>query len=246
MEKMELKREEFAADGVGKIQVDADSATVTVKMWERPQLCVEAELERGTEYESAIRGGIFQVSCRRKKMKNSIFGMRNESGSARVTIFLPREKRYQEVQFSIGAGKLYMSEAAPDCDRISIAVGAGIVEAGTALAKERMDLEVGAGDVKLGNVRTPELNVRSGVGHFHISGKVSRILNVNNATGGGEIVLEGNEADYLCDVSCGVGNVRVNGNHISGMGGEYKGGSPDAPGRIHVSNGVGEVEIQIR
>lgn len=244
MEKMEIKREEFAADGVNRIQVDAGSAMVTVKMWENPKICVEAELEQGREYESAVLGDIFQVSCR-SEMKRGIFWTKNTGRKTRLTMFLPREKRYQEVQFSIGAGNLYISGEAPDCDRISIETGAGTVEADAVLAKERMDVEVGAGDVKLGNVQTPELNVSSGVGHFTISGRVSRILNVDNGTGGGKIALEGDEADYFCNVSCGVGSVRVNENHISGIGGEYKGGNPGAPGMINVNSGAGKVDIQI-
>ena len=244
MDRMERKREEFGTAGVEKFRVDADSATVTVKMWEEPQICVEAELEQGTEYESAVFGDTFQVFCRRK-MKGSSFWTRSAGGGTRLTIFLPREKRYQEAEFSIGAGKLYMKEAAPDCDKVSIETGAGTVEADAVLAKERMDVEVGAGDVRLGHVQTPELNVSSGVGHFTISGRVSRILNVDNGAGGGSIVLEGNEGDYCYSVSSGVGSVRVNGNHIGGIGGGYKAGNPGASGMINVSSGVGKVDIQI-
>ena len=107
MDRIERKREEFGTAGVEKFRVDADSATVTVKMWEEPQICVEAELEQGTEYESAVFGDTFQVFCRRK-MKGSSFWTRSTGGGTRLTIFLPREKRYQEAEFSIGAGKLYM------------------------------------------------------------------------------------------------------------------------------------------
>lgn len=239
---MEKERETISADVINAIALDIDCAAVAVKMEDVQEIIVEAEVEPDAKYAKEISGDKLRIRYQWGHGEKHII---KDTDTSHITVTLPRGKKLTVFELKLGAGSASLQETDLWCEKITIETGAGKVKAGKIMADERVDVEIGAGSVEIRDVQTKALNVECGVGQFGMHGKVQNGLNVECGVGHCDIDLEGKEADYNYDVSCGIGKVSVNGNRMSGIGSTHTRNNPDAQGNVKVSCGLGKVIIKI-
>lgn len=238
---MEVKQEQFLAEEVNDMHLQIDYADITVETAEVTQIQIVAEMDPNAEYRSSVLDGVLTVAYRYRLIRKHIY----QENGVQIKILLPQGKRFSEIVLETGAGTINLERAELFGERIRIRTGAGSVKTGYVQANEMLAIEVGAGSVELKDARSKLTTVNCGAGHFAMHGVVAEELAIDCGVGKCQIDLEGNESDYDYAISCGIGEVSVNGNKINGLGGEHNKHNPNATGRICVKCGLGKVVLHI-
>lgn len=238
---MEERIEQYAAEEIRGIDLEIDCAELVVETAAVDEVQIAARLDDKVDYESGVLDGKLSISCKYHGMKAHI---RTEH-LVRIEIVLPEEKHFTEIATETGAGNIDMRNAKLWCDRLDMEVGAGNVKIGELRVEEALSASVGAGNAELYSVNARKIDVDCGAGEFHMQGAVTEELNVDCGVGKCDIALSGRESDYSYSVDCGIGSVSVNGNKIGGLGGKHSSQNANASGRINVSCGIGRVKIKV-
>ena len=238
---MEERIERYAAEEIRGIDLEIDCAELVVETAAVDEVQIVARLDDKVDYESGVLDGKLSISCKYHGMKAHI---RTEH-LVRIEIVLPEEKHFTEIATETGAGNIDMRNAKLWCDRLDMEVGAGNVKIGELRVEEALSASVGAGNAELYSVNARKIDVDCGAGEFHMQGAVTEELNVDCGVGKCDIALSGRESDYSYSVDCGIGSVSANGNKISGLGGKHSSQNANASGRINVSCGIGRVKIKV-
>ena len=143
-----------------------------------------------------------------------------------MIIYLPADLSLEHAVLEIGAGSLYLDAVPVTC--------------------ENMDVEIGAGKTKMKGVTTGRLNVECGVGSCVYEGRVNGDIKVNCGVGNCSFQLENKEGDFNYDVSCAVGNVRINGNRLKGLASKKSYKNESALGTAILECGVGNIEFRTK
>lgn len=238
---METIREQFSAAEVKNMSMEIDCAVLNVEVAEEQEISFTAEIEDAqTVCKSNMTDGRLVIRYESKHPKMHI-----TEKVPRITVTLPKDFQCDEFRLELGAGSADMRNAIIAAERICMEVGAGSVKAGVLKAQTAVNVEVGAGEADFEKIETEIANLDCGVGQIRLGGKVEKIVNVKCGLGKCELNLEGNEADYNYEVSCGIGKVSVNGNRMGGIGGCHTQKSAQAAGKMNVNCGLGSVGITI-
>lgn len=238
---MEERKERYAAEEIRGIDLEIDCAELAVATAAVDEVQIMARLDDKVQYESSVLDGKLSISCKYHGMKAHI---RTEH-LVRIEIVLPEEKHFTEISMETGAGNIDMRNAKLWCDRLDMEVGAGNVRIGELRVEDAFSVTVGAGSAEIGNADLKKLNVDCGAGKFALKGTVEKELNVDCGVGECTIELSGRERDYDYSVGCGIGSVTVNDQKIGGFGGMNSCKNTGAQGRINVSCGIGRVKIKV-
>lgn len=141
---------------------------------------------------------------------------------ATLTIIIPRDFRFEEVELEIGASQANIEGLL--ADKIDIAIGAGQANISDLNIKE-MKLEVGAGQADVTGLTVETLDVEAGMGQVNIE-------------------VNGSEKDYSYNVECGIGNVVIGDRSFGGIGANQNIQQDGSVGKINVECGIGEVRIK--
>lgn len=139
-----------------------------------------------------------------------------------LTIIIPNDMEFEEVELEIGASKADIQNIL--ADHIRIVVGAGKADVSNITA-EQFELEVGAGQATAIKMDVEKIDVEAGVGQV-------------------DIELNGVQEEYNYKVECGVGNIVVGKSSYSGLGSEDEVKFEGATKEINVECGIGKVEIR--
>lgn len=238
---MEERKEQYAAEEIRGINLEIDCAELTVVTAAVDGVQITARLNDEVDYESGVLDGKLSLSCKYHGVKRHI---RTED-PVHIEIVLPEEKHFAEITVETGAGNIDMRNAKLWCDSLDMEVGAGNVKVGELRVEEALSVTVGAGNAELCSASVKKINVECGAGEFHMQGTVEEKLNVDCGVGKCGIALSGRESDYNYSVECAIGSVSVNGNKIGGLGGKHDRQNANASGRINVRCGIGKVKIKI-
>ena len=129
----------------------------------------------------------------------------NHSDEHVITLWIPKEVSYREIDLEIGGGILEADMLAGT--DISIEIGAGSIEADT-LTGDRISLELGAGEITVRSAEADQFSVEIGAGEAAITSLSSRTLKVD--VGAGQITLE-ESAVQDADISVSMGQIRYQG-----------------------------------
>lgn len=239
---MEVRQEQFAAEGVTQLKMEIDCADIALETADaEAPIGVTVELDPDADYSSSVNGGTLAIRYRYRGARKHI----HMENPPHITLILPEKKKFEEIVLKLGAGSADMGEVELCSSRIKFETGAGRIKTGGLYADESVGMEVGAGDMELGKVRTPKVKAECGVGNFSMNGKIEQELVIECGVGKCDISLEGHETDYNYEVSCGLGKVRVNGNSMNGIAGRKLQNHTDAAGNIRISCGLGKVTLNI-
>lgn len=157
-----------------------------------------------------------------------------------VIIYIPDNFKPENLIIEIGAGKVELCDM--EADNIDFELGAGELIANQLAVKNESSLQVGAGSIDIKDLTTKDATFDCGVGEIDIQGDIRGNSNVDCGVGYISIKLKEPENRYDFSLSCGLGNVSINGDNYSFTSDSNIFGS-DAEYDFNIDCGVGSVEV---
>lgn len=140
----------------------------------------------------------------------------NKMGSCTITLYVPRDFRFETVDIEMGAGVLEFSDLCAG-EYISLEVGAGQIVIDN-IRSDELKLEIGAGEVKLKNMEVyEELSAEVGMGNFEAKGVVMGEADIQCSMGNVDLELAGSEQNYDYSIECAMGNIDLGNRSYSGL-----------------------------
>lgn len=217
---VERRENRFQAEEADSIRLELDCTDFMVQETDDAgQILIAAEVDDVDDYKCSMQNGELYVQYRRRK---GIF--RHQINNGRITLQLPKGNIYSAFALKIGAGNADLTRTELHCKTVDLEAGAGNIEAGSVRESKSVFMKIGAGNVSIGSVQASDVRVECGVGECHLG-------------------LEGRENDYNYEISCGIGEIRINENRIHSIGAGELRKNTQASGTVKLSCGVGEIVI---
>ncbi len=166
----------------------------------------------------------------------------DEEDSYQIVVKIPRDYVFREAYITTGAGTA-------DIERLKavslyLKTGAGELDAKEMIATEKIKIEAGVGETVIRHLQASEAEFSIGVGEMSISGRIDGDISAEAAVGELEMMLTNQESDFNYNVTCGVGDISVNGKDYSGIGSSHNENN-GAKYDFDMSCGVGSIEVTL-
>ncbi len=237
---METKKDTFMPDAIKSLEIRVVTANVQIKCSEDTLIHVEAESLQEMDYVCEVRNQKLVVLYGVEGKKHLINFNWKE---AQIVLCFPKGKIFEHVALEIGAGNIDMKEVPVLCNEMEAEIGAGKWHAAGLQVSGRLDLQVGAGEVKMKTATVGTLNLECGVGACVYRGCVNEDIKVDCGVGSCKFELDNKESDFNYDVSCALGNVRINKSSIRCLGSKKIYSDSKAKGTITLKCGLGNIEL---
>lgn len=197
----------------------------------------EVYLDVGTEFyvedNEGNRDGDVYISG------NTLY-IENDGRRDPLYITLPSEYLFNSVDIDVEAGSLQIERL--QGTNMMISVGAGELAAEELISENSCQLSCGAGSITAEQMTVNSLTASVGMGEIDLT--LNGIESADIKTGIGETVLNlpRSSRDYDYQVSCGAGEVSIDGNSYSGLG-RSQSVVNDTGRMIRVDNGMGNTEL---
>ncbi len=161
----------------------------------------------------------------------------NASPKGEVTLTVPREWQFTEVEIQTGAGLLVME--ALKTEELSLNLGAGSAELSALTVTREADIEGGAGAVRFEGCSLHNLDFEIGVGEVHYEGNVTGNTKFECGIGEFKLDLSGKREDYTLRLEKGMGSIRLDGETIGNA--QTLG---EGTHRLTIQGGIGDIDIK--
>lgn len=231
--------EHFPAEKVKNLEIDIRYGKVNLIDSTSDQIEITVNAPKRNRYTCSFGGDTVVLL---DKTSGSIWrrGM-NSSNKVEVTIAIPKDTVFDEVDLTTNAGEIEFSHNI-SAAKIRLELDAGELTAEKIISDGELSVKVGAGDLKISEFAAESLKVDCGMGQANLSGDILEDADVDCGMGQITLELRGSRDDYDYDISCGLGSVDVNGENYSTLSVD-KEIDNDAGRNVKVSCGMGEVEI---
>lgn len=126
-------------------------------------------------------------------------------------------------------------------EEVNLEIGAGDLYVQNIRA-DFVTVEVGAGEATIDNFTADELDIECGVGNIVAAGTFERDADLNCGVGSIEFRTNGTESDYNYEVDCKIGEVSIGGMYFSGLNRKkeiYNGTGKE----MNVECGIGDISV---
>lgn len=156
---------------------------------------------------------------------------------AMLTLYVPAGTVFESVRINTGAGRLAAEELA--AERVDLLLGAGEVRIGRLEASREADIEGGAGAVVISDGSLRDLDLEMGVGELNLTAALVGDCDLSFGVGESNLTLLGNRDDYRVEMEKGIGGITVDGetfasDRVLGSG----------PNRVEIQGGVGAIHLR--
>lgn len=169
----------------------------------------------------------------------------HNKGDAVLTIRIPEEKVFREVDLDIGGACVYVNTGIRGKE-LDITLGAGEMlnqsDTAAALHADEINLEIGAGNMELDGIKARELSVECGTGQMELSGVDAENTDVECGVGKITMSMADEQEAYDYEVECGIGQVLVGEASYSGLG-RSKTVQNGGERFMDIDCGLGEIDI---
>jgi hypothetical protein len=156
-----------------------------------------------------------------------------------VTLYIPENTVFDDVDIDMGAG--YVNSSDLSTDKLVIDLGAGEYEGSNIIAKDAK-LSVGAGHLSINDFVTDTIDLDCGTGKMEIYGEIQGDAKIDCGIGNIVLSLTNSQSEYNYKIDCGIGNVTVGEQSFGGIATEKKINN-NADNNMDIDCGVGGVEI---
>ena len=202
-----------------------------------------ADFEIKTGDELKVEGQIykdFKITAENKTLKIEDINKKwifNSNNAANLTLYVPEDLIFTKAEIEIGAGTTNIEKLnAADLD---LNLGAGAVKIQNCEA-QKSDIECGAGKVVIEKSTLKNLKLDGGVGQISYNGYILGNSNIECGIGKLTLDLEGGEELYSIEAQHGIGPIKINGNKIQNNKTQGSGEN-----RIKIEGGIGEIQINM-
>lgn len=155
-----------------------------------------------------------------------------------LIIYIPENFDLNKINIEAGAGKVEIENL--NADNLDLELGAGEASISNLNIRNNTKLEGGAGRLNIldGNINNLDLDM--GIGEININSFITGDSDIDAGIGILNLNLQGSKADYRIITDKGVGNLKINGQNISGAStyGEGK-------NLIKIDEGIGNINITV-
>lgn len=163
------------------------------------------------------------------------------SGRSTAVLYIPKDLKFDEVKFDIGAAKFECKESFT-CKSLNIKIGAGDAEFDEVTC-ESADIDLGAGKLSFDSFIAEKADIDVDMGDFTMNGDIKDSLDLDVAMGNATIDLDSDESDHDYKYDVGMGNLNLFGNRFSGMGKSDKIDN-DSKSKYDIEVGMGNITIK--
>lgn len=229
-------RDESELVGSGEVVLDAEKITAI-------------EIDVAVADLRVVMGDEMKVATNNKYIESWVDGDRlhvvekdhnlfNWDGNHDLTVYLPREKKFNRVELNSGAGKVEIEELA--AQQVVLDVGAGRLRVNKLISTDKTEINSGAGELEILGGQLANLDLDMGAGRTAVTGSLQGNSKISAGVGRLEVNLLGNKEDYAIEISKGIGAVRINGANIED--GERYG---DGKNSLEIDGGMGAIEVRV-
>lgn len=231
----------IAGTHIEKMELEVNYGQVTIE--QGAVMAVSAANVSESNYQCNYKNGVLTIKD--KKKYNWLTGADTMLHQGKkITITIPEGVIIDELECSVGAGE--MTADTLMCKDVSIDIGAGKGYIQTLIADEKLDLEVGAGEITVENMEAGKGEFECGAGHLKIYGDITGDIDVDCGVGEVNMTLSPTARDYSYYVDCGIGEVRIDGeNYKTFRQSDHEHESEHGHGgcKVDVDCGIGSVNI---
>lgn len=237
---MEIKKNTFMPETIKNFEIRVAIANVQIKRSEDALIQVEAKNLQDMDYTCEVWGQKLVVLYGVEGKKHLINFNWKE---AQIVLYFPKGKTFEHITLEIGAGNMNMKEIPILCNDMEAEIGAGKWRATRLTVSDRLNLQIGAGEVKMKAATVGTLNLECGVGACIYKGCVAKDIKVDCGVGSCKFQLDNKESDFNYEVSCALGNVRINKSSIRCLGSKKIYSDRKANGTVMLKCGLGNIEL---
>lgn len=230
----------YGEDGIRDLDIKAGIGELIIESWNQE----EVSISYPKTYMKVKKEGSELVLETKKRWFGywrNWFGIwDDEDKPYQILIKIPKDYVFRDVEISTGAGTADIERL--EAISIALKTGAGELDAKELIAAEEINIEAGVGETTIRNLQATKAEFSVGVGELDIKGRVDGDISAECGVGELTMELANEESDFNYEVSCGVGEVSVNGKDYSGIGRSHSndnGASYD----FDMSCGVGTIEV---
>lgn len=158
---------------------------------------------------------------------------------AKLTLHVPAGTVFRSVEITTGAGRLVADVLS--AERVDLSLGAGEVRIGRLEASREADIEGGAGAVTISDGSLRELDLEMGVGELNLTAALLGDCDLSFGVGESNLTLLGSRDDYRVEMDKGIGGINVEGETYAGDRTIGTG-----PNRVDVEGGVGAINLKFQ
>lgn len=156
---------------------------------------------------------------------------------AMLTVYLPAGTELERVGLFTGAGRFTVDTLS--AQRIDLELGAGDVAIGSLFITGSADMKGGAGRITVSGGRINDFDLEMGVGELDLTAALTGDCEMEMGVGDAKIILLGNREDYQLEISKGIGAISVDGNEVPGLDSSGSGAN-----EIEISGGIGAIDVR--
>ena len=195
-----------------KIATEVGGCALKFEVSDDNQIYMEASnVEKMQTY---VKDGTLIIRAKKTKIGNI-----SENQGTKITVYLPKDQVFEELDLDLGAGALDMNQAI-QAKKVTLDVGAGAFSA-NGLKAEDIDISVGMGAVKLREMEVGALKASVGMGAFSFDGVLNGDAKLECAMGSIDGKIKGDEKSYNYQVNGAMGEVKVGSTGAKGVAKEW-------------------------
>ncbi len=157
-----------------------------------------------------------------------------------LLITIPSEYVFGTVEIDVEAGYLEIERI--QGENMNLSVGAGELEVNSLISEGSCQISCGAGSITADEMTVNSLAASVGLGSIDLTLTKVETVDVKNGIGETTLYLPLGSEDYDYQISCGAGDVVIDGDSYGGLGRSH--GVVNGQGRmIRVDNGMGTTEL---
>ncbi len=168
------------------------------------------------------------------------FGTQNRRNPV-ITVYL-NSNNLDTLTIELGAGTIDIEQLV--LQKLTVSIGAGDCDF-EHISADDATFSTGASTAELDECEFKTFNVELGVGDLDFSGDITESAKITGGVGNIKLNLSGKESTYNFECSTGVGSLRINGHHYSGVGSDQN-INPTGLVKITIEAGVGDIKIITR
>lgn len=152
--------------------------------------------------------------------KKHIWGLNGGKHIGTIYLFVPKDCQFEEVNFEVGAGYLYVED----------------------ILANSLEIEVGAGAADVDSFHAGEASLDCGAGKITASGLADWELDIDCGIGEIDLDVNAKMEEYNYYIKCGIGQVDVGDDYYSGLGAK-KTIENNSGKDMNIDCGIGKVSV---
>lgn len=188
------------------------------------------------EYEYGVKNETFFLKCENDDVK--LEGHRNY-----IQIAIPKNVKLEEVEIDLGACDCKIGSLVAK-DKVDIELGAGSVEIASVDAK-KFKTETGLGALTIDSLSVEDADLNVGMGSIEVKGLITGNLDLECGMGSAVVAVNDSEKNHNYDLSCGFGELVLGSRSYTNVSHEEKIDN-HANSEYRISCSMGSVVVSFR